>query len=357
MSNKQRLVLSIIDFLNQSIQDGTVKQDDKESLEVAIQCIGEAFGVDPTDQAQVDRLSVKPANLLSIFDVFLKTKDKLASPAGAAAPASATPSKSSTPSASDKAAAEKHKATGNAHMSAKKYDDAIKAYTEAIALDATNPVYYSNRAAAYSSKGEHSSAVLDAEKAIEVDSSFVKAYHRLGHAHYSLGDFKEAAAAFRRGLEVDPNNASLKSGLQNAEARIVPDDDTYDDMPPLDPAPARGAGAGGNADAGAGAGGMAGMAEMLRNMGMGGGGGGGAGGMPDLASLMNNPMMMQMAQQMMQNGGLERLMQNPSVANMMNRMQSGGGMPSMSELMSDPTLRDLAGQFGAGGAGGGAGGR
>ena len=35
MSNKQRLVLSIIDFLNQSIQDGTVKQDDSESLEVA----------------------------------------------------------------------------------------------------------------------------------------------------------------------------------------------------------------------------------------------------------------------------------------------------------------------------------
>ena len=35
MSSKQRLVFSIIDFLNQSIDDGTVKQDDKESLEVA----------------------------------------------------------------------------------------------------------------------------------------------------------------------------------------------------------------------------------------------------------------------------------------------------------------------------------
>ena len=35
MSDKQRLVLSIIDFLNQSIKDGTVKQDDVESLEVA----------------------------------------------------------------------------------------------------------------------------------------------------------------------------------------------------------------------------------------------------------------------------------------------------------------------------------
>lgn len=36
MSEKQqRLVLSIIDFLNQSINDGTVKADDTESLEVA----------------------------------------------------------------------------------------------------------------------------------------------------------------------------------------------------------------------------------------------------------------------------------------------------------------------------------
>lgn len=59
---------------------------------------------------------------------------------------------------------------------------------------------------------------------------------------------------------------------------------------------------------------LGGMADMLR--GMGGGAGGAGGGMPDLASLMNNPMMMQMAQQMMANGGVERLMQNPAVANM-----------------------------------------
>jgi Homodimerisation domain of SGTA len=36
MSEKQqRLVLSIIEFLNQSINDGTVREEDKESLEVA----------------------------------------------------------------------------------------------------------------------------------------------------------------------------------------------------------------------------------------------------------------------------------------------------------------------------------
>jgi small glutamine-rich tetratricopeptide repeat-containing protein alpha len=83
-------------------------------------------------------------------------------------------------SAEDKAKAEKLKQAGNAQMSGKSYDIAIESYTKAIALDASNPVYYSNRAAAYASKGEHSSAVSDAEKAIEVDPSFVKAYSRLG---------------------------------------------------------------------------------------------------------------------------------------------------------------------------------
>ncbi|OBZ80051.1 Small glutamine-rich tetratricopeptide repeat-containing protein alpha [Grifola frondosa] len=214
MSNKQRLVLSIIDFLNQSIGDGTVKQDDKESLEVAIQCIGEAFGVDPSDQVQCERLTLASPTATTAS----------AAPSASASKSANSPSPD-VPSAADKAAAEKLKSDGNAQMSGKKYDEAISSYTRAIALDSTNAVYYSNRAAAYSSKGDHPSAVLDAEKAIEVDPSFVKAYHRLGHAHYSLADFKAAAAAFRRGLELDPSNASLKSGLQNAETRIVTDDE------------------------------------------------------------------------------------------------------------------------------------
>lgn len=61
------------------------------------------------------------------------------------------------------------------------------------------------------------------------------------------------------------------------------------------------------------AGGLGGLADSLRNL-----GGGGAGGMPDLAGMMNNPAMMQMAQQMMANGGLERVMSNPTVANLVS---------------------------------------
>ena len=136
-----------------------------------VQCIGEAFGVDASDEAESERLSIKPASLESVFDLFLKTRDKVAS---------STPPKSARPSAEDKANADKLKQKGNTLMSSKKYDDAIQSYTEAIKFDATNPVYYSNRAAAHSSKGDHLLAVGDAGKAIEVDPSYVKAYHRLG---------------------------------------------------------------------------------------------------------------------------------------------------------------------------------
>ncbi|KXN83637.1 Small glutamine-rich tetratricopeptide repeat-containing protein 2 [Leucoagaricus sp. SymC.cos] len=329
MSEKQqRLVFSIIEFLNQSIDDGTVKADDKESLEVAVQCIGEAFGVDPSNQEQVEKLSVKPATLRSIFDVYMKTRDNFGARAQASASSfvDASSSSSKSPTAEDKEKAEKLKQEGNILMTAKKYDEAIETYTKAIALDGTNPVYYSNRAAAYSSKGDHLSAIGDANKAIEMNPEFLKGYNRLGHAQYSLGDFKAAAEAFEGGLKVDPSNLGLKSSLASAKAKIASENDV---SPRSTPA------AGVDTGPGAGAGGLGGLADMFRNM-----GGDGGGGMPDIASLMNNPTVMSMIQQMAQSGGLDRLMQDPSVANMMNRVSSGD-MPSMEELMANPEFRNM----------------
>jgi small glutamine-rich tetratricopeptide repeat-containing protein alpha len=219
MSDKnQRLVLAIIDFLNTSIEDGTVKADDKEGLEVAgmpcafpalnfccrslkcshlppVQCIGEAFGVDPNDAGQHERLTIRPATLQSLFDVYLKTTAKMKSGAAAQQPgtstssaalaaSSSTPKSAAVPTAEDKKAAESLKSQGNSYMSAKKYDQAIEAYTKATKLDPTNPVYFSNRAAAYSSIDDHDSAIEDAKKAAELDPTFVKAYSRLGYVDF-----------------------------------------------------------------------------------------------------------------------------------------------------------------------------
>ena len=139
---------------------------------IIVQCLAESFGVDPDSESDKTTYSLAPASLLSLLDVYLKTKAKSAP---AAAPAAA-PAKAS---GDNKAAAEALKMKGNALMSQKLYDSAIEQYTEAIKLDA-NPVYYSNRAAAWGGLGEHGKAVEDAEKAIELDPKFSKAYSRLG---------------------------------------------------------------------------------------------------------------------------------------------------------------------------------
>lgn len=84
------------------------------------------------------------------------------------------------PSAETKAKAETLKAEGNKAMSAKDYAAAITAYSQAIDLHAKNPVYFSNRSAAYAQIGQHDKAIEDAREASNVDPKFSKAYSRLG---------------------------------------------------------------------------------------------------------------------------------------------------------------------------------
>jgi len=56
------------------------------------------------------------------------------------------------------------KAQANAQFSAKNYPEATKLYGEAIALDPTNHVLYSNRSASRSGAKDYEGALEDAEK-------------------------------------------------------------------------------------------------------------------------------------------------------------------------------------------------
>ncbi|KAJ1910807.1 Small glutamine-rich tetratricopeptide repeat-containing protein 2 [Tieghemiomyces parasiticus] len=140
MADSQRkLVLAIIEFLQDSIANKTVASASIESLEVAIDCIGDAFGVDHTDDQVKQQLSIKPASLRTVFDVYLKTQERLASTT--AAP---QPGMSMTLTEEQKAKAEELKAAGNKALGAQSYDEAIKLYTQAIEIN-PNHIYYANR--------------------------------------------------------------------------------------------------------------------------------------------------------------------------------------------------------------------
>jgi small glutamine-rich tetratricopeptide repeat-containing protein alpha len=160
-----------------------------------VQIIEEAFALTAASNATY---SLKPSSLSQLVQVYQKTK---------AASTSAPTASASKPTsnARDKAAAEDAKTKGNQAMAAKNYQAAIDAYGEAIAKDDANPVYYSNRAAAYSQMGKQDEAIADAQKAAEVDPAFSKAYSRLGHAYYCAGKFAESVEAYEKGLELDPD--------------------------------------------------------------------------------------------------------------------------------------------------------
>jgi len=110
--------------------------------------------------------------------------------------------------------AEECKAQGNKALQVKDFDKAIEWYTQALKLHKDH-IYYSNRSAAYLSKGFGDSALKDAEECIQMKPEWSKGYGRKGAALHKLHKYEEALAAYNKGLELDPSNASLQQGIKD----------------------------------------------------------------------------------------------------------------------------------------------
>ncbi|XP_003424668.1 small glutamine-rich tetratricopeptide repeat-containing protein alpha [Nasonia vitripennis] len=192
----KNLVSSIIKCLKQLMEQDNLAADARESLEVSIQCLESAYGVQGSDANE-------NFDILSIY----KTQQCNNTPFEA------------TPDA--KAEAERLKNEGNALMKNEKYHEALANYSKAIELDSQNAVYYCNRAAVYSKIGNHHHAIKDCNTALEFDPSYSKAYGRLGLAYTSLNKYKEAKENYRKALELEPDNESLKNNLQIAEEKLI----------------------------------------------------------------------------------------------------------------------------------------
>lgn len=119
-----------------------------------------------------------------------------------------------------KAEAEELKNEGNKLMKEEKYNEALTAYGRAISLDATNPIYYCNRAAAYSRIGDYQRAVDDCNQAIRYDSNYGKAYGRLGLAYSKMNRHQEAIDAYKNALRIEPDNQDYKNNMEVTQQRL-----------------------------------------------------------------------------------------------------------------------------------------
>ncbi|MCJ1403864.1 Hsp90 cochaperone [Xylographa trunciseda] len=112
------------------------------------------------------------------------------------------------------------KAEGNKAFAAKNFDEAIEKFSQAIELEPTNHVLYSNRSGAYASLKDFDKALEDANKTTELKPDWAKGWGRKGSALHGTGDLVGALDAFEEAIKLDPANAQAKSGLAAVQRAI-----------------------------------------------------------------------------------------------------------------------------------------
>lgn len=116
--------------------------------------------------------------------------------------------------------AEELKAQGNAAFQAKDFTKAADLFGQAINVDPSNHVLFSNRSGAYASMRQFDKALEDADACIKINPTWPKGYGRKGAALHGLGDLLGAHDAYEEALKLDPNNVQAKSGLDAVKASI-----------------------------------------------------------------------------------------------------------------------------------------
>lgn len=129
MTDKRRLVFSIVQFLNREMSSDNLSDDAKESLEVANQCLQTAYNMTQED----NHLEVSQT-LEDIFIAATKNepvrKNDSRDDRAKALHGLFQMKKKGSPSPADKEAADKLKGEGNDLMRTEKFEEAIEKYSK-----------------------------------------------------------------------------------------------------------------------------------------------------------------------------------------------------------------------------------
>mmetsp|Transcript_5015 Transcript_5015/g.5555 ORF Transcript_5015/g.5555 Transcript_5015/m.5555 type:complete len:325 (+) Transcript_5015:96-1070(+) len=116
--------------------------------------------------------------------------------------------------------ADEVKAQGNKAFANKEFKKAAKIYRDAIKLDSTNPVLYSNRALCFIKEQDWDRALRDCKDGLLLKPNIntkVKLVYRQGIVHKNLGDILNAVKCFNEVVTLDPQNTAAINELKAIE--------------------------------------------------------------------------------------------------------------------------------------------
>ncbi|KAF8639926.1 hypothetical protein AX17_001176 [Amanita inopinata Kibby_2008] len=103
---------------------------------------------------------------------------------------------------------------GNVQFKAGDFAAAVKSYTESIKRDPSDARGYNNRAAAYMKLAALPEALKDVNEAIRVDSQFIKAYIRRSSILFGMREYTKALEAIQEATEHDTERQHAKEIAQ-----------------------------------------------------------------------------------------------------------------------------------------------
>lgn len=149
-----------------------------------------------------------------------ETPPKSATPATSQPQGPQTPAKELT---EEQQKAEEKKKRGNELYKAKKFEEALKAYDEAIALDPNEILYLNNKAAVYMEMGDYTACLAECNKALEkryevkADYEVVaKVYNRMAACYTRQKDYAKAIEMYEKSL-CEANNRQTRAALADVK--------------------------------------------------------------------------------------------------------------------------------------------
>ncbi|XP_076059848.1 uncharacterized protein LOC143036403 [Oratosquilla oratoria] len=103
---------------------------------------------------------------------------------------------------------------GNKYYSVGKLKEAVVKYTQAIALDPSNPALSANRSMAYIKMERFEEAELDCNRCLTLDPTYIKAVLRRATARRALGKIDLAKQDYVKVLQLEPWNKDAKKELE-----------------------------------------------------------------------------------------------------------------------------------------------